>query len=332
MATLYLCPLSLIVQWFTNIGIMAAGGSVSTFVAGSVATPVTTFTDSTGLVANPNPMTLSSNGRPVSASGVPVAFWVPQGTVVKFVAFDVNGNQLSVLDNVASLDDPAALLAVLATSTSGSGADLIANAVRSYDVIASVRAANVPVLTGSQTLVIDVEGGTLINDGNGGLFYWSATSILADNGSTVIKPTAILPANPGRYLRQSNLFGSASTFTMTVTGCTTAPVLTCSAILNGNWVTVTVPPTGVLVSNSTSFGFNFWPSGLRDNNVGFTSQLIGAEDNSATGVSAYVQIFSAIGSNSALIVPNNASGLWTASGNKSLNGFTFTYILPNGHP
>lgn len=333
MATsLYLCPLSLIVQWFTNIGIMATGGSVSTFLAGTVSTPVTTYTDSTGLVANPNPMTLSASGRPVSASGAPVAFWVPSGTVVKFVAFDSSGNQLGILDNVAALDDPFSLLAILANPASGSGADLIANAMRSYDVFASVRGANVPVLTGNQTLVIDVEGALLIGDGAGGIFYWNATSTAADDGVNVIKPNAILPANPGRYLRQSNPFGVPGTFQVIVTGCSTAPVLTCTAQRNGNLISVQVPPSGVLVSNATSFGLTGWPANLRDNLVGLASNLFGAEDNSVTGISAWLSIANALGSNAAIVNINNASGLWTNPGNKAFNGFNFTYILPNGSP
>jgi hypothetical protein len=331
--TYYLCPLSLIAQWFTNIGFMAAGGTLQTYVGGTVATPVTTYTDSTGIVPNPNPMTLSSSGRPVSASGAPVAFWVPSGTVVKFVAFDVAGNQLDVLDNVVALGDPSFFLSELSNPATGFGADLVANAMRSYDVFSSLRAANVPVLTGSQTLIVDVEGALLIGDGAGGIFYWSPTSVVADDGVNTIKPNAILSATPGRYLRQTNPFGVPITFQLTITGCTTAPVLNCNAQSNGNLISVQVPGSGVLLSNSTAKGLNFWPATLRDNIVGFTSNLFGATDNGATGVAAYVSIANAIGSNSAVLLPNNASGLWTAGNtNWAFNGFNFTYILPNGHP
>jgi hypothetical protein len=330
--TYYLCPLSLIAQWFNNIGFMAAAGTLQTYVAGTVSTPVTTYTDSTGIVANPNPMTLSSAGRPVSASGAPVAFWVPSGTVVKFVAFDVLGNQLDVLDNVVALGDPSFFLSELANPASGFGADLVANAMRSYDVFASLRAANAPALTGSQTLIVDVEGALLVGDSQGGIFYWSPTSTAADDGMNVIKPAAILTANPGRYLRQTNPFGVPSNFIVSVTGCTTAPNLTCVAQSNGNLISVQVPGSGVLVSNSTAKGLNFWPSTLRDNVVGFTSNLFGAEDNGTIGIAAYLSITNAIGSSSAILTPNNASGLWTNAGNWAFNGFNFTYILPNGHP
>jgi hypothetical protein len=112
--TLYILPLSYIPQWFTNIGVVATGGQITTYLAGTT-TPVTTYTDNTGLVANPNPMTLSAAGRPVSASGAPVAFWVPAGTVVKFIATDAAGNQLDVLDNIAGVDDPTVSTGITGT-------------------------------------------------------------------------------------------------------------------------------------------------------------------------------------------------------------------------
>lgn len=332
--TYYLSPISLLIQIFSNIGIPLAGGFVAVYQAGST-TPQQSFTDSTGTTANANPIPLSAAGRLQSAGGAPVACWIAQGIAHKMVITDSGGNFILSLDNLTSINDPSTLLALLATVSTSSilgGADLIANSMRSYDVIASVRAAQAPNLIAGQTLVIDIEGGVLINDGNGGLFYWSATSTAVDDGVTVIKPTAIATANPGRYLRQANLFGVLSSFTMTVTGCTTAPVLTCYGINNGNLITVQVPGSGVLVSNSTGFGLNFWPAQLRDNVLGFSSGLFGAQDNSANGVSAYCSIANALGSNSAILTPNNASGLWTAAGNKSFNGFTFNYYLPNGHP
>jgi len=63
--------------------------------------------------------------------------------------------------------------------------------VRSYDVFNSVRAATPPALSAGQTLVIDIEGATLVNDGNGGLFFWSATSVAADDGQNVLKPNEL---------------------------------------------------------------------------------------------------------------------------------------------
>lgn len=209
--TLYLSPVSIIVQYLTNLGLMAAGGQVNTYVGGSVNTVADTYTDSTGIVKNPNPLTLSSTGRPASASGAPVAFWTLPGIVLKLVVTDSAGNLLVQLDNIPALNDPtnststlSALLASPASSnTAGvgpvAGVDLVANAIKSYDVIADVRAANQPVLASGQTLSIQVQGGAAINDGNGGDFYWNPTSAATDNGTTVIKPTTA--SGNGRWLR-----------------------------------------------------------------------------------------------------------------------------------
>ena len=211
--TFYMSAISLIIQYFQNLGLMDAGGTITTNVGGSVGTPVTTFTDSTGLTANPNPLTLNSAGRPASASGAPVAFWVPGGTLVQLIVQDSGGNQLCFLDNVPAINDltnsTSALQTLLASAASSNpagigpvaGVDLVANAVKSYDVFADVRAANAPVLVTGQTLNIEVQGGAAVNDGLGGFFYWSASSTAVDDGRTILKPNALTTATPGRWLR-----------------------------------------------------------------------------------------------------------------------------------
>lgn len=198
--TLYLSPISLLVQLFSSVGIVLNGGAVWTYTAGTT-TPATTYTDATGTTVNANPILLSSAGRLVAASGAPVAVWTPTGTTLKMMVQDANSNFVCSLDNIPAINDPYSLLASLANPLTGSGADLIANGMRSYDVFATLRAANVPNLTGSQTLVVAVEGATTVGDTNGGMFYWSATSLANDDGANVIKPTAILPLAAGRYLR-----------------------------------------------------------------------------------------------------------------------------------
>jgi hypothetical protein len=211
--TYYLSGISLVLQYLTNLGLMAAGGQVYTYVGGSVGTAVTTYTDSTGLVANANPMTLNSAGRPASASGAPVAFWVPGGTTVQLQVFDASGNQLVFLDNVPAINDltnsTTALQALLASAVSSNvagagpvaGADLVANAVKSYDIFADVRAANAPILVTGQTLNIEVQGASAVGDGLGGFFYWNAASTSNDDGRTVLKPTSVSASGAGRWLR-----------------------------------------------------------------------------------------------------------------------------------
>lgn len=51
--------------------------------------------------------------------------------------------------------------------------------------------------------VLVVDGYSAAGDGGGGRFYWNAASTADDDGGSVIRPTAIIPANPGRWERES---------------------------------------------------------------------------------------------------------------------------------
>jgi hypothetical protein len=211
--TYYLSGISLIVQYLTNLGLLAQGATLNTYVGGTVSTPVTTYTDSTGGSANANPMTLNAGGRPATPSGALAAFWVPGGTSVKLVVTDAAGNQLVNLDNVPAINDltnstnslQALLASASSSNASGSGpvagADLVANAVKSYDVFSDVRNANAPALVTGQTLSIEVQGGTIVDDGLGGPFYWSPTSLATDDNRTVLRPNSVASGSAGRWLR-----------------------------------------------------------------------------------------------------------------------------------
>lgn len=218
--TYYLSPITLIVQYLTNVGQVAAGGTIQTYLAGTT-TPVTSYTDPTGAFTNPNPLTVASSGRPNNPSGNITEFWFPSGTVIKMVWTDAQGSTFT-LDNIAGMNDitnsTTALQTLLASPASSNvsgvgpvaGVDLVANAVKSYDIIADVRAANQPTLAGGQTLNISVQGGAAVNDGYGGDFYWNASSVAADNGATVLKPNSSTGA--GRWIRMyTPPFGAAPT-------------------------------------------------------------------------------------------------------------------------
>lgn len=325
MTQLYLSPIGLLIQQLTNLGQPLAGGLVNIYVAGSVSTPQVTYTDSTGTTQNANPLVLNSAGR-LAASNAPVSVWLPANTPHKMVLTDATGNLLAggaCLDNLFGINDPTAFLSALANPATGSGADLVANAMRSYDVLASLRAANVPALGAGQTLVVDVEGANLINDSNGGLFYWVASATGADDGVTIIKPNAILTANPGRYLRQTNLYGTTGVFTASFLGFTTTPTMTVRWVKNGNLVTVSYDGvTGT--SNSASFSISGWPIGLRGISVSGQSPLVYGVDAGAF-IPAAIQVQNQIGGN-AVVSIGNASGNWTGSGTKGLLAGSFSYV------
>jgi hypothetical protein len=80
-------------QFFTNNGEPLVGGKLDTYQAGST-TPLTTYTDSSGLIANTNPIILGTDGRP------PDTIWLSEGFFYKFVLSDADDVQIQVYDNL----------------------------------------------------------------------------------------------------------------------------------------------------------------------------------------------------------------------------------------
>ena len=112
--TYYMLPLTEIVQFFTNLGIVAQGATITTQVAGSVSTQQTTYTDSTGLVPNANPLTVNAAGRAALQSGAQTAFWVAGGVVVDVYFTDPQGDVWSI-KNMAGINDQTNATAALLT-------------------------------------------------------------------------------------------------------------------------------------------------------------------------------------------------------------------------
>jgi hypothetical protein len=65
-------------QFFNNDGLPLNAGKIFTYQAGST-TPLATYTDSSGLIANTNPIILGTDGRP------PSTIWLTEGFFYKFV-------------------------------------------------------------------------------------------------------------------------------------------------------------------------------------------------------------------------------------------------------
>lgn len=325
--TFYMSPISLLVQLFSNIGIPLQGGSVAVYLAGTT-TPTTTWTDSTGATANANPIVLSAAGRLQSAGGAPVACWVPAGTVHKMVISDSGANQILTLDNLTGINDPSQTNTGLANPASGFGADLVANAVRSYDIFASVRAANVPVLAGGQTLIIVAQGATAVGDGLGGEFYWSASSTAADDGATVLKPTA---AATGRYLRifySPYLINASGSFTATTTdmsGGTSSATIFWTKV--GNLVTLCCDTVLTGTSSTVNFTLTGLPANLQPARAqNQTGALAGAKDNNIVG-SFTISITGAVISFFYVAPGTGVVGNWTASGLKMSPAFNYSYLV-----
>lgn len=86
-------------QFFDNDGNPLSGGKIYSYAAGT-STPQTTYTDSSGSIAHPNPIILDSAGR------VPTGeIWVTGGVSYKFVVQTSTGTQIGSYDNVVAAVD-----------------------------------------------------------------------------------------------------------------------------------------------------------------------------------------------------------------------------------
>lgn len=93
-----LSPVGNAFQFFSNDGLPLAGGKLQTYQAGST-TPLATYTDSSGLVANTNPIILGTSGRP------PATIWLEEGFFYKFVLSDANDVVIQTYDNLYGIVD-----------------------------------------------------------------------------------------------------------------------------------------------------------------------------------------------------------------------------------
>jgi hypothetical protein len=106
-------------QFFDNNGIPLAGGYIYTYQAGST-TPLATYTDVNGNIANSNPIVLSPSGR------LPYELWLSVGFSYKFVIktsddvlIQTLDNLYPILQNSTAVGDtiPAGLIAIWSGST-----------------------------------------------------------------------------------------------------------------------------------------------------------------------------------------------------------------------
>ena len=91
-------------QFFNNDGLPLNAGKLYTYQAGST-TPLSTFTDSSGLIANANPIILGTDGRP------PSTIWLTEGFFYKFVLANSSNVTIQTYDNlygIVSATPPAA--------------------------------------------------------------------------------------------------------------------------------------------------------------------------------------------------------------------------------
>ena len=93
MASVLLSSVGIGQQFFDNNGVPLAGGLIYTYQAGS-STPLATYQDNAGTIANANPLVLDSAGR------VPNEIWLLNGYSYKFIIQSASGTTLITLDNL----------------------------------------------------------------------------------------------------------------------------------------------------------------------------------------------------------------------------------------
>jgi microcystin-dependent protein len=88
-----LSPLGNGFQFLTTTGLPLSGGLLYTYQAGS-STPLTTYSDNGGTIANANPIVLGVDGRPQTE------IWLTQGFNYKFILTDSSNNIIQSYDNL----------------------------------------------------------------------------------------------------------------------------------------------------------------------------------------------------------------------------------------
>jgi hypothetical protein len=93
MASVLLSPYGNGQQFFDDNGVPLAGGLIYTYQAGS-STPLVTYTDNGGNIANANPIVLDASGR------TPQQIWLLTGYSYKFVLQNSDAVLIQTLDNI----------------------------------------------------------------------------------------------------------------------------------------------------------------------------------------------------------------------------------------
>ncbi|NIE67480.1 hypothetical protein [Burkholderia sp. Ax-1719] len=169
-------------RFFDNNNNPLAGGQLYTYEAGTT-TPQATYTDSTGVTANPNPVVLNARGE--------ASVWLTYGQAYKFVLTDAFGNTIWTQDQIGG--------------AGGASLNLVVSS------IASLRALS---KFGIATAI--ATGYYASGDGGGGI-YWLNTNdtTSSDNGGTII-----VANDGGRWYLQPLTFVKARQFGVKADGST----------------------------------------------------------------------------------------------------------------
>jgi hypothetical protein len=214
-------------QLFSNQGIVLSGGKIYTYQAGTT-TAQTTWTDSTQVVANANPLILDSAGRPTTE------IWLLSGQPYKFILTDSNNNTLGTWDNVSGVNDVSFTAAVSEWQSSSLTPTYISST--SF----SVPGNNVAMFQTNRRVQITVTAGTIYGYVVSSTYSTVTTVVIQpdsttlDSGISVVNVgllTVTHPSVPQEYLAMNapltvasaatTLIGAALSASVTVSGVVT---------------------------------------------------------------------------------------------------------------
>ena len=221
-------------QFLDNSGAVLTGGLLYTYTAGTT-TPVTSYQDSAGSVANSNPVVLDAAGR-VSAQ-----VWLTAGAAYKLVLKTSTGTTLWTMDNLRGVNDVSAVAwaAITGTPTTLAGygiADGItaATAASTYAPIAS------PTFTGTASAKDELNNTYNIGwrDCPQNSQVASYQLVLADRGKQVL------------------MNGTSLTLTIPANGTVAFPIGTTIMVVNTDTTSLSIAITTdtLTLANSTTTG------------------------------------------------------------------------------
>jgi hypothetical protein len=136
-------------QFFDSNGVPLAGGLLYVYTAGTT-TPATTWTTSSGAVANTNPIVLNAAGR------TPYEIWLNSGVTYKFALYTSTSVLIGTYDNIPAIDDPTVFNNLI--TVTGTNA-LIGTSVPPYtSYVAGMTLSFIPVATNTGAVTIDLDG------------------------------------------------------------------------------------------------------------------------------------------------------------------------------
>jgi hypothetical protein len=146
----------------TNAGVQLAAGKLWTYQAGT-STPMATYTDSTGSVANTNPIILNSRGE--------CNYWLVQGQAYKLVLQDAAGVQIWSEDNIVGIGNAlsaATTDALVSVHNTPYANELVITQLRKNDEVIS------PFRFMTDAQIADVQAGTMSFDVTAPMNYFLA--------------------------------------------------------------------------------------------------------------------------------------------------------------